>query len=505
MNNLNEFSKDKKVNELLILRMAEAKQDPVRFIDLFLYTFDPKRAPYNWPFKTFDFQQDLVFEVKQAIEEGNDLFIEKCREMGATYTVLAVFLWFWLYVPGSNFLLGSRKESEVDNTKGEAGEVSNKESSLFGKLEYMLAHLPSFMYPEGFSLQKDLNYMSLLNPALGNVISGESSNPNFSRGSRFKAILMDEFAFWENDVAAWGSTADTTNCRIVLTTPGIRPCKAKRLRFGKDGEEILLITLPYNLDPRKTVEWLDKERRRRSVEDFAREIMINWDISIKGKVYPEIENAQFGQFPYNPSWPLYLSWDFGLDGVAMQWWQRNMINGKKRLVEAYENNNVPIQFYFPFVGKDIDSTFLYSDDDLEVIKGVKIFKKAVHYGDPDVSKRSLLTGTTTRQELEKAKVYVQTNQQANDFISRREKTKVMLQEGVEINQTKGTDYYLECIRNARYPQRQEQSQATSPIVLPIHDWTSHHRTSTEFFAVNYKEEPKPQGAVENSTPGDPYD
>ena len=208
MNNLQEFSKAKKLTipqaeAIIQKRMKEAEADPVRFIDLFLYTFNPNQQPYHFEFKLFDYQRELVYEIKKAIEEGNDLFIEKCREMGATYTVLAVFLWFWRYIPGSNFLLGSRKESEVDNTKGEAGEVSNKESSLFGKLEYMLNHMPSFMYPKGFVVSKDLNYMSLLNPELGNVISGESANPNFSRGGRQKAILMDEFAFWENDKKAF--------------------------------------------------------------------------------------------------------------------------------------------------------------------------------------------------------------------------------------------------------------------------------------------------------------
>ena len=489
---------------MIKIRMKEAEEDPVRFIDVFLYTFDPKRPPYHWPFQTFDFQKDLVYAIKDAIEQGNDLYIEKCREMGATYTVLAVFLWFWRYIPGSNFLLGSRKEALVDNTKGEAGELSNKEESLFGKLEYMLNHMPIFMYPKGFSTTKDLNYMSLLNPELGNIVSGESANPNFSRGGRFKAILMDEFAFWENDSAAWGSTADTTNCRIVLTTPGIKPGKAKRLRFGKDGEEIDLITLPYTLDPRKTPVWLEKERKRRSAEDFAREIMINWEVSIVGKVYDEIRFIDFGVFPYNPNWPLYLSWDFGLDGLAMQWWQKNMDNAKKRLVEAYENNNKPIEWYFPFVGKDIDSKYHYSPEDIAVIDLVKKFKKAVHYGDPDVSKRALIGGTSTRQALEAADVYVQTNPQANDFISRRDKTKVMFQDGVEVNQTIGTDYWKECLQNARYPQRLETTQATSPIVLPIHDWTSHHRTSTEFFAVNYQEEAKPQEVTEEPIDVDPY-
>ena len=347
--------------------------------------------------------------------------------------------------------------------------------------------------------------MSLLNPENGNVISGESSNPNFSRGGRFKAVLLDEFAFWDSDSSCWGATADTTNCRIVLTTPGIRPSKAKRLRFGKDGEQIKVITLPYNLDPRKTKEWLDAQRLRRSKEDFAREIMINWDVAVTGRVYEEIQYAQLGVYPYNPAWSLYMSWDFGLDGLAIQWWQKNMDNGKKRLIEAYENRDKPIQFYFPFTGQDIDSKFDYASDDLEVIRNVKEFKRAVHYGDPDVSKRSLLTGTSTRQALEAVKVFVQTNPQSNDFASRREKTKVMLQEGVEVNQTRGTEYWLECMRNARYPQRTENNQATSEINLPIHDFTSHNRTATEYFAVNYNEVKKLQSAVVTKVRLDPYD
>ena len=492
--------------EALAIALEEGSKSPIEFTNRFLFTFDPKREPYKLPFVLFDYQEELVEQLVWAIENGEDLFIEKCREMGVTYVSLAVFFWFWRHIPGSNFLLGSRKEQYVDNRGDSAeGEVKNKEESLFGKLEYFVDNIAPFALPLGFNKKRHFTYMSLVNPENGNVISGESSNRDFSRGGRHKAILLDEFAFWENDTRAWGATADTTACRIVLTTPGSRPSKAKRLRYGKDGESITVITLPYNLDPRKTPEWLARERKRRSEEDFAREIMINWEVSVKGKVYPEIENAEYGQFPYNPDWPLYISWDFGLDGLAMQWWQKNMVNGKKRLVEAYENNNLSIGFYFPFVGKDIDSTYQYSDDDLKVIRRVKMFKKAVHYGDPDVSKRNLVTGTSTRQALEVEHIYVQTKPEANDFVSRREKTKVMLQDGIEVHQTPTTEYWLECIRNARYPQRSEQSQATTPVVKPIHDWTSHHRTSTEFFAVNYEDSYEQQEVVENPVEVDPYE
>lgn len=496
MNNLNEYSVNE-ARDKVLSTIEKAESSPIVFIDSFCYTFDPKRKPYHLEFNLFPFQKDLVQEVQNAIEQGYDILIEKTREMGATYTIVDVLTWFWRYVEGSNFILGSRKEQYVDSTKGNADEISNKEESLFGKIEYTLNRLPSFMLPKNFDITRHLTYMSLLNPENGNVIVGESANSNFSRGGRFKAALLDEFAFWDHDKEAWGATADTTNCRIVLTTPGIKPSKAKRLRFGKDGEDIKVITLPYNLDPRKTKEWLEAQKKRRSAEDFAREIMINWETSITGKVYPEIQNSVVGNYPYIPHEALHCSWDFGLDGVAIQFWQFNKLSQKMRLVDCYINDNKAIQFYFKFFGINeftdsakvvhkIDEMFEYTEDDFKAIEAFKVFKEPTHFGDPDVSKRSILTGTSTRKALYAVGIYVITKPEDNDFISRREKTKVLLQNGVEVNDTERTDYWLECMQNARYPQRQEDSQATSSINLPIHDWTSHHRTATEYFAVNYE-------------------
>jgi hypothetical protein len=407
--------------------------------------------------------------------------------MGATYTVLAVLFWYWHYQPAANFLVGSRKEDIVDNSGSSSdGEVSNKEESLFGKLDYFCDRLPFIAMPENFKAGKHRTYMNLRNPENGNVISGESANSNFSRGGRQRAIMLDEFAFWDNDDAAWGSTADTTNCRIVLTTPGIRPnTKAKRLRFGKDGEKIDVVTLPYTLDPRKDETWLQSQKERRSSEDFAREIMIDWEGSTAGVVYKEARNRVVGEFPYSPTAPLFITWDFGLDGVAMQWWQYSMRSGRHTLLDAYMNTDKPIQWYFPLLGKPIDSMFQYDEEALAAIERTRYYRNAIHYGDPDVSKRSLLTGTSTRQALADVGVYVQTNTMSNDFASRREKTKILMQAGYDINDTPGTRLWIECIDNARYPQRLETSQATSEIVKPIHDWTSHHRSSTEYYAVNF--------------------
>lgn len=466
--------------------LSVCENDPQYFISNFLYTFNPKEEPYHFRFELFPFQYNLVTTMRKAIDNGEDIFVEKCREMGATYTLLALIFWYWRFVPGSNFLVGSRKEDYVDNRRGGSSDLSNKEESLFGKLEYFINRLPKELLPNGFNIEKHMNYMSLINPENGNVIGGESSNPNFSRGGRQKAILLDEFAFWENATAVWGATADTTKCRIVLTTPGIGPSKARNLRFGRDGEQIHVETLTYELDPRKDEDWLEAERSRRSEEDFAREIMINWEGSVEGRVYPEILDAEVGDFPYDPAWPIFFSWDLGLDGTSITVAQLNKRNGKIRIIDAYENVNKPIQFYLPLAGHPIDSTFTYENDDLAAINDFRNYKKAIHYGDPDVSKRSFQSKdiSSTRQIMADAGIYVQTKPEANKFVNRRERTKLWLQKGIEVNDTDRCDAWLENIKYARYPQRTETSQATSEISLPIHDYTSHARTSLEYLCVN---------------------
>lgn len=510
MNSLTELSKTEKKKRLKA-RVKEAKNDSIVFINRFLTIFDPRKPEPDLPFEMFDYQEELAIEVTDAIINGYDIFIDKSRDVGATYTVLAVFLHFWLYEKGSNFLVGSRKEAYVDNRFGLSDEedMSNKEESLFGKLDYMVKKLPVFMLPNGFSERKHMGFMKMLNPELGNTISGESSNPNFSRGGRQKAILLDEFAFWENDTTAWGATADTTDCRIVLTTPGIKPGKAKRLRFSKDGEKIKILEIDYTQDPRKDEAWELKEKQRRSKEDFAREIRRNWETSLKGRVYNDIIKVKVGKFPYDPELPLYVSWDFGLDGTAIQWWQVDPTTLRKRLVEAYTNKDQPVQFFFPFFGEDIDSAFTYSTRDLKVITKVKDFKKAIHYGDPDVAKRAYQSKkkTSTRKELEAVDIYVQTDTDSNEFFTRWEKTKVFLRSGVDVNNTKGTQAWLEALQEASFPQRPEGSQAVTGTTKPIHNWTSHHRSATEYFAVNLKTKKKkpPPPAEEEEPEVDPYD
>ncbi len=463
--------------------VKKAQEDPVYFFSTFLYTFNPKQKPFHFRFIPFPFQKRLIRTIIEHIQNGEDLYVEKCREMGATYTLLGVFIWLWLWTPASNFLIGSRKEEYVDNRRG--GTVGNKEESLFGKIDYMMSRLPKFILPPGYNSDKHFNYMSLVNPNNGNSISGESSNENFSRGGRKKAIMLDEFAFWQNSTAAWGSTADTTNCRIILTTPGIKPGKAKRLRFGKDGEKIKIVTLPYNLDPRKNKVWLADQKSRRSEEDFNREIMINWEMSLKGRIYPEMKKAVYGDFPLIPGVQIFVSGDYGLDGTTFLFWQRNPKNGKWRLINSFHHEDEPIEYYFPLFGNPVNSKFSYTNQQLSDFEFISAYPPAIHFGDPSIVKRSGNEDKKSdRDKLAAIGVYVLVNTKNNSIEYRVNTTKVALKNGIEINENENNNYAFEVFKGYRWKTWDEDHETTSGFRKPIHNFCSHPSTAMEFMFVN---------------------
>lgn len=219
--------------------------------------------------------------------------------MGASWMVLYVYTWYWLFVPNSDFRVGSRKEDFVDKI----GDMD----TLLEKVRFCLASLPLWMLPEGFNAVEHATYMKIRNPANANTIIGESANAHFGSGGRRKSIFLDEFAKWDQTVsyAAWTSTADVTKCRLVTSTPVGSGNKFAELARGTK-EKIIKTTLHWTLHPEKNVgtyyliggekmpvetenafalwlkgvkirsPWYDVECERRSEADIAQELDINY-------------------------------------------------------------------------------------------------------------------------------------------------------------------------------------------------------------------------------------
>lgn len=247
------------------------------WVNVFAYTYDPRKAPYTLPFITYKYEDELILELLDRVMKQKDLMVEKSRDMGVTWCVLLVYTWLWQFAgTGFSFLLGSRKEQFID----QIGDLS----SLFEKVRFVIKNQPVWMRPQGFSFDKHSNYLKIINPASGNTITGEATNNNFSRGGRYRSEFLDEFAFWDCDQAAWRSSADSTNCRLVVSTPNGMNNQFAKLRFSNS---IDVKSLHWKLHPEKSQEWYEAECSRRNNDsvEIARELDINYEGSEEGILF----------------------------------------------------------------------------------------------------------------------------------------------------------------------------------------------------------------------------
>lgn len=469
--------------------IQRAITDPVFFIERFCFTFDPRPEayPHHLPFKLYPYQIQLVRDLVDAIEHSYDLLIEKSRDMGVTWVVMCVVLWFWEFRPGFQALIGSRKEDLVDSKKTE---------SLFGKVDYNLEKM--LLVPEGFDLSKNRTYMTLINPGSGNAIGGESANANFARQGRYTVVVMDEIAFWESPETAWTAAGESTRCRIGITTPPKRPNFVTYLR--RSGK-VKILTLHWKLHPLKDLAWYEAQKARKLPEEIAQELDINWEGSITGRVYPEIAHVRVGNFPYRFDWPLFVSHDPGHrpDPHATGWFQVDPESGRIRLIESGEFRERIAEWFGPLFGFPISSDFTYTPDELHLIDTVKEWKRGTHFGDQAGRTANQVSGTSIYDEwMRLFEVYVQSNTLKNDMESRKNEAKRVLMR-LDVNDTVNNRYFMECIKNAQYPQLSESSNRLTPNDKPVHDWTSHIRTMLEYFAVNFDMVSNPEPDIPGNT------
>ncbi len=199
------------------------------FTNVFLWTYDPRKRVKKVPFVTWPFQNEAMLRIEKHIGES-DLLIEKSRDMGASWMILAAFMWRWMFFKGESFLLVSRNQSYVDD--------KNNPKSLFWKLDFMLSMLPPWLCPAYRRTD-----MELVNVENGSVVNGESTTGDVARGDRRTAIMLDEFAAVDHADGhrALSATFAATDSRIINSTAQgsigayadlVRNAHISRIRLG---------------------------------------------------------------------------------------------------------------------------------------------------------------------------------------------------------------------------------------------------------------------------------
>lgn len=224
------------------------------------------------PFITWPVQDEAAIALLAAIEGGKDINLEKSRDMGATWLLLAIADWFFLFRKSVNIGAVSRKEVLVDKP----GDMD----SLFEKIRYIHRMLPIWQVPP----MKD-TYMFLHNLEQDSTITGESTNADVGRGGRKMFYIVDEAAFIRNAGEVESSLSQNTVCQAWASNPNGPSTQFHKRILEKRG---VLVQLPWYRHPEKaagaeqitdeagrirwTSPWYRKQQEKYSKKTIAREI-----------------------------------------------------------------------------------------------------------------------------------------------------------------------------------------------------------------------------------------
>lgn len=469
----NQVAQKDMASQVLLYKLCQREENPAEgcifFIENFCWTYDPRSKNKNLPVVLFDYQRDAIRGIIDHIDEGRDYLIEKSRDMGISWLMIYVFLWYWLFRDGTNLLLGSYKEKLVDD--------GVNPDTLFGKLEFAIRNLPKWILPRGFQMGKHRMKLKLINPENNNIISGDTMSPRFGRGSRKTAIFYDELGFWETAKESWESGADSTACQIANSTPHGKNFYWKRRTSGMD-----VLSLLWKLHPMKDEQWYAFEKARRTEEAMAQEVDLNYELSLEGRVYLEWQ-PEIGCFPYNDRYPIYVGADWGKeDGTALIWVQ--IIDGRLRIIDSFYKTGETIDFFVPFLTGMIPSdNFRYNKKEMEKIEEHRKWKRGTVYGDPAGRFTSAVTNKTIFSILQDNGIYVNWKDEWKVFATRKTAVKLRVRNGVELNKNEDNEYFSMCIEQASYPKVRRQGEDSIRSIKPNHDWTSHHRSAFEYLCL----------------------
>jgi hypothetical protein len=452
-------------------------------------------VPNDVPFLLFDFQKDVLDEMIECITKGNNLFIEKSRQMGITWLIMAVFLWGFLF-KGWRVHIISQKEEYVDKL----GDIQ----SCFERLRYFLRMTPDFLLPKGFQKEvsgPNVKFRAIVAPDGISSITGESANPNAGTGGTYTCIFMDEMAKQDHAKSINTACAAATQCRIFNSTPyggeGTEYYSMRKLAMAK---KIKGVSLLWSLNPFYTKQWYEWKTNGMTEEQIQQELEINYTVSVIGRVYPKFQNVpsgdvHIGAFPYDHTLPLYVALDNshgGPDPHAVVVAQKDDF-GRIRIIDSCQSNlNIREMAHFlakkPLPGQ-LDEKLLKFYERWEK------YKSAIFVADPHDT-MAKWNDSSIYEEYRKAGIYLTRPaiSGTKDILGEQIRQTTMALKRLDVNQSTCEDF-ISAIQNSKYPDKAENSQSTSEQRKPIHNWTSHYRTALEYLVLylNQMDDSDPQG------------
>lgn len=200
-------------------------EDFLFFVNVFVWQYNPnadgRHSVHIGPFITWPEQEEAALEILKANDDRNDVFIEKSREMGASWLLLMICVWLFLFRDMQKFLVISRNEDAVDKP--------GDSDCLFWKIDFILRHLPEWVASTDRTTGDGRNKrvtkgtvsrksMSFENRANGSMITGQATTEKMGVGGRANMMILDEFSQVPNAYEIYDRTSNTSGCRVFNGT-----------------------------------------------------------------------------------------------------------------------------------------------------------------------------------------------------------------------------------------------------------------------------------------------
>lgn len=208
---------------------------PIVFSTVF-FTLNPQLKPgyRNQPFILRPAQVPAIEVMNWCIDNEKDVGLNKTRKQGASELSMKLFAAKGLLDNESNFIIGSRVKSLVDNF--------GDNYTLFAKLDNVFDCLPSWWKKLcGYDPKVNRKDMVLTIPSTRSTFIGETTNESFGAASRATAILLDEFGRVDYSIAESieGSVHDIANCIIYSSTHWLGVNHTFNKALKKDTTEVI--------------------------------------------------------------------------------------------------------------------------------------------------------------------------------------------------------------------------------------------------------------------------
>lgn len=294
-----------------------------------------------------DYQQEIVTNLNASIRQA---VLVVARRGAKTYTVFVEYIIPEMVKEPMNVVIVYPTLSQ-----GFKNFWNNIENDGYKTLD----HIPKELVASRSNSEDDMR-ITLINGSTLMVLG--ATNAEALRGANAKIYFFDEFV--DIPSGSLGVVRPITNMNggkiIIASTPkqdGISGGTFKRLHeAAKEREDQYTCYIPGD-------RFMTKEQMKILRQDYIdeygndflykQEVLLDWGQSSSGSYYGEIMSAKdrdgtIGEYPHNPSYPVYTSWDLGRsDSMVILFFQ--YYDKKIRIIDMYEAQNFGLNTIIPFL------------------------------------------------------------------------------------------------------------------------------------------------------------